>query len=179
MDTIIIYYSHSGNNNILAEELNKRIKSDIYKISELRKRYKISILFDSLFKRNSKIENTNIEIKKYKKIILVSPIWDCSIATPMKSFLEREKNNLEKYFFITICNGEIGQKEKIMNELTNIVQRKPENVTELWINDLLPKDKQNKIRYTFNFRINRQDFQKFERKICAFIQNVNNCGDVI
>ena len=97
----------------------------------------------------------------------------------MKSFLEREKNNLEKYFFITICNGEIGQKEKIMNELTNIVQRKPEDVTELWINDLLPKDKQNKIRYTFNFRINRQDFQKFERKICAFIQNVNNCGDVI
>ncbi len=96
----------------------------------------------------------------------------------MRTFIKQEKNNLGKYLFITICNGEIGQKEKIITELYSIVDRKPYEVSELWINSLLPQDKKNKIKHTFNYRINERDIDCFDKDIGTFIRLVNNCEDL-
>jgi hypothetical protein len=100
------------------------------------------------------------------------------IASPMRGFLDIEKNNLEKYFFITLCNGEIRQKEKIDSELYSILLRRPNEVKELWINSLLPEEKQNKIKHTFNFRISEHDLEFFNKDIELFIRLVNDCNDV-
>ena len=118
-------------------------------------------------------------IKDYDKVIFVAPIWSNKIATPIRAFIDNEKRNLGKYFFITLCNGLAGQKEKIVAELDSIVLRKPNEVTELWINKLLPKDKQNKIKHTFSFRVSKQDLELFDKDIESFIKLVNDCGDAI
>lgn len=178
MNYLIIYYSHSGNNEKLALELKERIGCDIYKISEVKKRKTISILFDFFLIRNSRLASSNISMKKYDKIILVSPIWGGRIASPMRTFIEQEKGNLENYFYITFCNGEIGQKEKIASELYSIVQRKPYEVTELWINSLLPVEKKNKVKHTFNYRISKPDIERFDKDIESLIRLVNEAkGD--
>jgi hypothetical protein len=106
---------------------------------------------------------------------LISPIWGGKIASPMRTFIEQEKNNLKKYFYITICNGEMGQKEKIITQLYSIVERKPRGVKELWINDLLPEDKKNKIKHTFHYRIDERDIAYFNEDIETFVQLVERC----
>lgn len=175
MKSLIVFYSHTGNNEKLALELKERMKCDIHKISEVKTRKTISILLNFFFKQNSNLSRSNITIKEYDKIILISPIWGGKIASPMRTFIKQEKNNIEKYFYITICNGEIGQKEKIITELYSIVERKPYEVSELWINSLLPVNKKNKIKHTFNYRINELDIKCFNKDIETFIRSVNNC----
>ena len=179
MKTLIVYYSHSGNNEKLAYQLKERISCDIHKINEMKERKTISILFDFFFKRKLKLSHSNINLKEYDKVIFVAPIWGCKIASPMRGFMDIEKNNLAKYFFITLCNGEIGQKEKIDTELYSILLRRPNEVKELWINNLLPEEKQNKIKYTFNFRISEHDLECFNKDIELFIRLVNDCNDVV
>jgi menaquinone-dependent protoporphyrinogen IX oxidase len=179
MNALVVYYSHSGNNEKLAYQLKERLSCDIHKISELKERKTISILFDSFIKHKLKLSSCNINLKEYDKVNFVAPIWGCKIASPMREFMNIEKNNLEKYFFITLCNGEIGQKEKVDTELYSILHRKPNEVKELWINSLLPEEKQNKIKHTFNFRIKEHDLECFSKDIELFIRLVNDCKDVI
>ena len=59
MNTLIVFYSHSGNNERLAFELKARIGCDIHRISEVKKRNNVSILLDFLFKRKSKLSRSN------------------------------------------------------------------------------------------------------------------------
>lgn len=179
MKNLIVYYSHSGNNEKLAYELKERIGSAIYQVCEQKKRNTISILLDFLFKRNSKLTNSFIDIKEYDNIIFIAPIWGGKIASPMRAFIEREKNSLKKFYYITLCNGEARQKDKITDELYSITQHKPQNITELSINILLPEDQQNKIKHTFSFRINKQDLQRFNETLESFINMVNSYSDAI
>lgn len=179
MNTLIVLYSHSGNNEKLAFELKARIGCDIHRISEAKKRNNGSILLDFLFKRKSKLSRSNVSIKDYDKVIFVAPIWSNKIATPMRAFIDNEKRNLEEYFFISLCNGLVGQKDKIIAELDSMVQRKPNEVTELWINKLLPEDKRNNIKHTFSFRVSKHDLELFNNDIESFVKLVNDCGDAI
>jgi len=179
MKSLIAYYSHSRNNEILASELKERIRCDIHKISEVKKRKTISILLDFFFKRKSKLFDSNIDLKEYDNIIFVSPTWGGKIPSPMRAFMESERNNIKKYFYITLCNGEIGQKEKLAIELYSILQCKPSEVKELWINSLLPEDKQHKIKYTFKFRISKDDIEHFDKDIESFIRLGNDSDNLI
>lgn len=174
MRSLIVYYSHTGNNEKLAYVLKERLDCDIYKISELKERKTISILFNFLFKRNTKLTDCNANLKEYDSIILVAPVWAGRIATPMRAFIEGEKNNIRNYSFISLCNGETGQKDKIAGELYSLIKHDPKNVTELCINSLLPEEKRNKIKHTFYFRMRKEDFEQFDELLESFVEGIKS-----
>lgn len=157
MKPLIIYYSFSGNNEFLAQELQKRLDCDIQKIVELKKRTGFTILLDVMLKRTPKIKRSDVDLKQYNHFILIAPIWDGRIATPLRAFIELEKDNFQDYSFITVCTGPEGQDQKIMDELFQLVQRKPRTVMQLKINDLLRPERKNKIRYATPYRINQRE----------------------
>jgi len=174
MKHLIVYYSHSGNNEKLALELKDRIGCEIFKINEEKKRKTISILLDFIFSRNSKLSNYDIDINNYDIVIFVAPIWGGKIASPMRTFIEKEKNNIKNYFYITLCNGMIGQKNKIEAELSMIVQHDSIQVKELWINSLLPEDKQNKVSHTFNYKVSEDDLGTFFNDIDSVVKKIKS-----
>ncbi len=108
MKTLIVYYSFSGNNEFLARELQKRLDCDLHQIVELKPRKSIDILFDLIFKRKTKIEKSKFDLPQYDRTILIAPIWASKIATPLRSFIELEKDNFKEYSFITVCTGPDG-----------------------------------------------------------------------
>ncbi|WP_071394042.1 flavodoxin family protein [Bacillus tuaregi] len=172
MKSLIVFYSHTGNNAKLAYELSKRMKCDIHKIMVEKKRTTFSILLDRYLKRKSKLSIYNLNLSEYKNVIFIAPIWGGQLAGPIREFIEAEKNNLNRYFFISICNGVKSQKEKLISELSSIVHKEPVEVTELWINAFLPDNRKNKIRYTFNFRVSMQELQQCKHEIDSFISRV-------
>lgn len=174
MKALIIFYSHSGNNEKLALVLKDRLGCEIHQIREVKKRKTISILLDFFFNTTTKLSSSNLPINKYDNVIFVGPVWGSKIATPIKAYIEKEKNNLCNYSFITLCNGDIGQKEKLSSQLSTIAQRQPYEVMELWVKSLLPDDKKNKIKHTFNFRVSYQDLVSLDEDITSFIRLIHN-----
>ncbi|HSP48106.1 MAG TPA: hypothetical protein VLN47_08540 [Clostridiaceae bacterium] len=176
MKSLIVYYSHSGNNEMLAKVLQERMGCPIHRILEVKKRHTISILADFYVKRHSGLEASDVALGDYDQVIFIAPIWGRRVASPMRTFIEAEKGKFSRYHFITLCSGEEGQKEKVEMELLAASGTRPEGVEELWINSLLPEEKRNKVRYTFNYRVDREDMVRFDREIAVFLQQVRGDG---
>lgn len=79
---------------------------------------------------------------------------------------------LFRYGFISLCNGEEEQKEKVTNELITISDKMPIVSTELSINRLLPIEQRNKVKYTFNYRVNDNDILYFSEEIEEFLRRI-------
>jgi flavodoxin len=62
MKTIIVYYSSTHNNEILADNLQKKFSCDILKIEEIRKRTALTILGDLIFNRNPKLKDHGVSL---------------------------------------------------------------------------------------------------------------------
>ena len=172
MKTLIAYYSFTGNNEALVDQLQKRLSCDVLRIEEEKKRTNISILLDLIFKRRPRLKKYDPEISAYDNIILVAPIWAGKIGSPMLSFLRREKNNIRYYAFITLCGGVTGQKEKIRHFLESNMNTAPITVEELWVNDLLTPEKRDQIKFTTPYRIKPEDWAILNPKIEGFVQAI-------
>jgi hypothetical protein len=170
MKNLIAYYSFTSNNAKLATHLQKQLKCDIVRIETVGRRTGFSILLDLVFKRKPRLRPLDLNVKDYDHIFVVAPIWGGRIAAPIKSFLMNEKQSIGRYSFISLCGGgNPKQAENVREEMTSSAQKPPSNVLELWINDLLPPEKKNTIKYTSGFRIEDDGFGPFEDKIQHFM----------
>jgi flavodoxin len=173
MKPLIIYYSHTRNNQALALELQKRLQCDIEQITELKKRTGFTILLDLAFNRNPSIKNLNVSLEQYDHVVLIAPIWASKIASPLKSFLTLKGDSLKKYSFITVCSGVDGQEVKIKKQLIKLTGKEPAQVLELKIRDLLAPEQKGKIKYETPFRIREKDLVYFDKAIEEFVNNVS------
>ena len=86
MKPLIICYSHSGNNEMLAQKLKDRIGCQILRLNEKKKRKKISILLDFIFNRSSKLSGYQISDYEHDVSILVAPVWGGKLASPTAKY---------------------------------------------------------------------------------------------
>lgn len=170
MKTLIVYYSHTHNNELLAKNLQKRLACDTFRIEEVKKRTGFTILLDIMFKRTPKIAKHQLLLEDYSNFIFIAPVWAGHIATPLKAFLREERGHIGRYSFITVCGGVKGQREKLFNELTRILNKKPVRVAELWVSDILPEEQRDKVKYTSGYRLKEEDLEAFELKIFEFLK---------
>ena len=96
MKKIFIYYSLTGNGDIVAEYLNKK-GYDIRKVitkEPLPNNFILRILsggFKATINHKDKLIDFNNDIKKYDKVVIGSPIWNSKISSPINTVL----NNLD------------------------------------------------------------------------------------
>ena len=172
MKTLVVYYSFSGNNRLLAQHLQKRLNADLQEIAEVKPRTGFTILLDVFFRRTPKIVASRINWPQYSRVILLAPIWAGRIASPLKAFLRLAKQHLPQYCFISLCGT--GHNKNLKKELTQLTGQEPEFVLELSVNDLLPPEKKNKIKYTSGYKVQPADLKYFdaalEKQLPAFRQ---------
>jgi flavodoxin len=168
MSTLIVCYSFSGNNRMLARFLRTRLGADLQEIEEVKPRTGFAILLDILFKRSPQIKKASIRWSQYDQVLFLAPIWNHRIASPLRAFLEQEKEHIGPYGFITLCGT--GGNHKITAELTQLVGHPPEAVLELLVNDLLPPEKKNKIRYTSGYKVGQEELAFFEPALEKFLR---------
>ena len=173
MKNLIVYYSFTQNNEKLAKYLQQHLGCDIVKIETLRKRTGFSILLDLMFNRQPKIKTVPYYLRDYDHIIFIAPIWAGKIAMPLKTFLANETNNIKQYSFVTLCGGgNAAQKEKLQRQLKQITGKSPDNAVELWVNDLLPTNQRDTIKYVTGYRIDPTEFKEFDRQIQEIIDGI-------
>lgn len=114
MKKIFIYYSLTGN----GDEVSKVFKKDGYDIKKIEvnkplpKKFFFRMMtggFKALIGYKEKITNFDIDITKYDKIVIGSPIWNDRISTPIRTLLKKiDKNNIDFVLYSGSGKGERG-----------------------------------------------------------------------
>lgn len=92
-DTLIIYYSYTGNSEKIAYYVKDKLNADILKLEP---KIPFSSDYDEVvqewqnneIKRDVDIKEINIELSQYKKIVLITCTWWYGISPVMKKFLK-------------------------------------------------------------------------------------------
>ncbi len=169
MKHVVIYYSYTGNNRLLALELQRRLGCDCVEVFEAKPRSRMTILLDVLFDRKPGISWTPCELGNYDKALLVAPVWAGHIAAPLAAFVARHKNTLPPFAFLSLCSGVPGQPARIHDELRELTGRAPDFVDQLDVNQLLPVEHRNKARYTSGDRADAAGLLAFDARIAQFL----------
>jgi flavodoxin len=88
----IVYYSRKGSTKKAGQIIGKELAShgitvDYEEIEPLREEGYIKSLFMAVFKREVPILNANLDVGSYDIIFIGSPIWACSAAPPVNSYM--------------------------------------------------------------------------------------------
>lgn len=117
MKSIIIYYSHTGNNEALAKKTAEVLDIESFPLIETKERTTKSIVSDMIWKKKSKLVNFPKNVEEYDLVIFIGPVWMYSIPTPLKSYFKYIKGKIKKYSFISVSGGSLGPNPGISKEL--------------------------------------------------------------
>ena len=105
MKKLFIYYSLSGNGDIVADYLKDK-KIEIRKVNiayKFPKSFFLRIMvggFKALINYKEKIIDFDYDISKYDEILIGSPIWNDRLSTPISTILDKLDLQNKKITFI-------------------------------------------------------------------------------
>lgn|SRR5574344_158959 len=142
----IVYYSYSGNTKSIVDIINNKLNIDVIKIDTI-KPYSNNYdeVVDSAInetKENYQPEIISINIDKYDEIILCSPVWWYTVASPINTFIHEYKLNNKKIIPVITNGGWLGH---TIDDIKNITKGNIENPLSLKFdgNKLVDTDKLN------------------------------------
>jgi len=124
MKKIFIYYSLTGNGDLIADYLkdNFEIRKVIPK-KNLPKNFALSMLvggFKALTKYKEKLIDFNNDISNYDEIIIGSPIWCDRLSSPINTVLnELDLSNKKVSFILYSGSGVANKASKVIKDKYN------------------------------------------------------------
>jgi flavodoxin len=124
-ETLILYYSLTGNTRAGCEVLQAELGADIIEIKDLRKRdgkwgfFKTAI--GSLVGKHTRIEPEQPDLTRYQNIILGSPIWTGKLSMAIRTIIDRNRFDGKKVIIYTTTNAL--EKEKYKEKSRNLVRK--------------------------------------------------------
>ena len=119
--TLIMYYSKTGKTKIVAEELKVlipdarlvEIKSDVGIMK--------AVMWQQLFNRNACNEPIAVDLEKYDRVILCSPLWLQKISSPMRTIINTVPMEGKKVNLFVVCAGHFGEsgQKKLQKQLAS------------------------------------------------------------
>ena len=126
-EDMVVYFSRMGYTKKIAYEKANELGADIIEIKTKEKtdgttgfwwcgRY-------GMHKWGMDIENININLKKYRKVIIISPIWVFSISAPVRNFCYKYGKDINdvEYIFTHFMDVKF---ESVANEVDKILNKK-------------------------------------------------------
>ena len=99
--TIVIYFSRMGYTKKIAYAFADKENANIYEITTKEKTSgTLGFWWCGRFgmhRWRMNIENINIDLKKFDKVIIVSPIWVFDLSAPVKDFCYKYKDDINSY----------------------------------------------------------------------------------
>lgn len=139
MKTLLVYYSYTGNTKLIADMIKEKLNCDILELKP-----KIPFLIENYdeivdeyqsnesTKKCVQIEDINIDLNKYDKIIIGTSVWWYTITPVIREFLKNyDLSNKEVYAFATNA-GWLGRTFKEIESYCNVKKELNIRFTEDW-----------------------------------------------
>lgn len=134
--TLIVYFSRMSYTKKVSYDIANKLGSSILELKPKEKtegtlgfwrcgRY-------GMHKWRMPIEDINIDLSKYKKIIIVSPIWVFSVSAPIREFCYKYKNSIHEveYIFTHFMKHNFNN---VADEVDDILNKKRSKFTSICI----------------------------------------------
>lgn len=125
-DTLVVYFSRMGYTRRIAYEAADRTGASLLEIRST-ERTEGTLGFwwcgrYGMHGADMPIENTDIELASYKKVIICSPIWVFGLAAPMRSFCRAAKGKIRSVDYILVhhMNASFSNVADTMDELLGV-----------------------------------------------------------
>lgn len=175
MKSLIVYYSYTGNNALLASYLSEKTGSDLFAIEECDKRTGFTIFLDVFLKRSPDIKPLTKNLSDYDSVILLAPLWAGKFASPLKSFLKEHGDELNKYYFITFAGGNPSVKDQlpaVKEELKKYTSKEPLGLFELDIGEMFSPEQRDNPNIISQYKLKSEDLQRYESKINSILTQI-------
>jgi len=106
---LVVYYTRTGTTQQLARWIAAAVDADLERIVDLRKRTgMLGYLrsgWEAGMRRVVPIEPPVRDPTQYDLVVIGTPIWAESVASPVRSYLETHRNELRTVAFFCTCGG--------------------------------------------------------------------------
>jgi menaquinone-dependent protoporphyrinogen IX oxidase len=114
MKTLIVYFSRAGHTRKVAETLAERLNADTVEITEPKNRNGVLGYIrsgrESMANKIPEIDPITASISDYERVVIASPIWAGNLATPVRAFLAKYKDQINEAAFCITMNGKDPEK---------------------------------------------------------------------
>jgi flavodoxin len=167
MKTLIIYYSLTGNNSVLAKYLTKELKSQVERIETKRIQGQMGIALRSLFRFKTSIKPIKNDTSKYDLVILSYPVYLGTIAPAMRTYLSINKSKLKNIAIASASGGDANTKS--ITEIEALTGKKPIATLQISTAKMNPKD-------PVQAKITEKDLEKgdYAKKVKDFVDMLSS-----
>jgi len=116
-ETLILYYTRTGNNKVIAEHLQSHIKdATLAEIKTTDDRGGIfgfiTCAFDQWFDRDAEISELSITMDDYDTVIICAPIWMQNLSSPARTFITQSDLKSKPFYLFITYGGRLQEENK-------------------------------------------------------------------
>lgn len=133
-DTLVVYFSRMNYTKSVAYKIANELKANVYEIKS-KERVDGTLGFwwcgrFGILKKEMDIEDIYINVEKYKKVIICSPIWVFDISAPIRKFISLYSGKIKnvEYVFVHYTKGNYNEVANYMDEVLKVKHNKLTNV---------------------------------------------------
>jgi len=124
---LLVYYSRTGFTRAVAESLSARLHCDVEEIADVRSRMGVLGILrcvgEAMFKAAAAIVPPKKDPAAYDLVVIGTPVWAWSLASPVRTYLESCKSRLpEVAFFCTLGNAGA---EQVFAQFRHLTAKRP------------------------------------------------------
>lgn len=106
MKTLVVYYSRTGTTKKVAEFISSKLNCDLEEIVDVKSRKGVvgwlRSGMEATTNKNASINESKYDLASYDLVIVGTPIWNGRISSPMRTYLNQNKDGLRRVgFFCT------------------------------------------------------------------------------
>lgn len=127
MKTLLVYYSYTGNTKIIVDIIKSKMNCDILelkpKIPFLEKDYQAIVdkyQSNESTKKCVEIEDINVDLKDYDKVIIGTPVWWYTITPVIREFLRNNDLSQKQVYAFATNAGWLGRTFKEIENYCDI-----------------------------------------------------------
>ncbi len=166
MSLLILLYSRTGNNRVLADLIAHKTGAQIAEIRPAGRYPMLRVIWQMATGRRPRVRKLDHDPAAYDRVLVIAPIWDMHLAFPMTEALQDNRAAMGSYDFATFC-GYVrdGQPDVARRELTECIGHPPVRQMELHVGDLVPAGQRDDPRKVSAKRVTAAEMDRFVGQI--------------
>ncbi|MBS1118946.1 MAG: flavodoxin [Deltaproteobacteria bacterium] len=124
---LVVYYTRTGATRRLAGSIAAELGADVDEIVDVADRSGVLGYlrsgFQATFRRPAPIGPAVRDPASYDLVIIGTPIWNMSVSSPVRSYLDRHRGRFRKVGFFCTCGG--SGADRVFAQMAEVGEAKP------------------------------------------------------